>query len=333
MIPCSQDMSEKLKRKNSSFSSIIERGLDAVVRQTNSILTVGTFDGVHLGHRKIIEDLVQRSKDVSGVTTLVTFDPHPREILLQQSLPRLTTIEERAAILSSLGLDRMVVLPFTEQFSKLSAKSFVTELLVGSIGFRTIVVGHDHRFGKNRTGNVDLLIALGKQYNFDVGVISPHIVGGSAVSSRRVRSLLQEKGDVALAAQLLGRSYSLTGRVIRGASRGKKLGYPTANLRLLDPSKVIPSYGVYAVNVQLQGILKGGMMNIGVRPAIKDSEGVHLEVHLFDFDKTIYGQELTVYFLERIRGERDFDSMEKLSDAMRKDEIDCRQILRASSLK
>jgi len=308
---------------------IFEEGLDAVRRRTDSILTVGTFDGIHLGHRIIIKDLVERARNTNRFSTLVTFDPHPREVLLQQPMPKLASIEERMEILSSLGLDRMIVLPFTEKFSKLSAENFVIDLLVQSIGVQTIVVGQDHRFGRNRTGDVEFLISLGKQCSFDVGVIDPYQVGGQVVSSRKVRSVLKEEGDVSLAAKLLGRSYALTGKVIRGDSRGWKLGYPTANLRLTEANKVIPAYGIYAVSAQVQGIRKGGMMSIGVRPAIKDSEGVHMEVHLLDFEKNIYGEELTVHFIERIRDERDFDSMEKLGSAMRKDEVECRRILKS----
>ncbi len=307
---------------------IFERGLDAITRRTDSVLTVGTFDGVHLGHRKIIHDLVKRTRSIDGTSTLITFDPHPREVLFRQSLPKLTTIEERAAILESLGLDRMIVLPFTEEFSRLSPEDFVTELLVKRTGIRTIIVGHDHRFGQGRRGDVNLLASMGKQYGFDVGVISPYIHGEQAVSSRGIRSILEE-GDVAFAAKLMARSHSLTGEVIHGAARGRKLGYPTANVRLTDPGKVVPAHGIYVVMAEVSGERNGGMMSIGVRPAIKNSEGVHLEVHLFDFERTIYGEELVVHFIKRLRGELDFVSMEQLQEAMQKDEIAARKILDA----
>lgn len=309
---------------------IFEKGLDTVACRPDSILTVGIYDGVHLGHRRIIADLVQRATDTGGLSTLVTFDPHPREVLSQQSLPKLTTMEERAGILSSLGLERMVVLPFTEEFSRLSAQDFVLELLEKRIGLRAIVVGHDHRFGRGRKGNVDLLRSLGRHHNFEVGLISPCRVGDLVISSRKLRSILREDGDVSLAADLLVRPYSLTGTVIRGNARGKSLGYPTANLALLEPNKVIPAYGIYVVSVEISGARKGGMMSIGMRPAIKDSKGVHLEVHLFDFNETIYGKELTVYFLKRIREERDFDSMEELQAAMQQDEANSRGVLEQS---
>ena len=309
---------------------IFERGLDGLTCRPDSILTVGVFDGVHLGHRMIIADLVQRARDTGGLSTLITFDPHPREVLSQQSLPKLTTIEERAAILSSLGLARMVVLPFTEKFSKLSAEDFVLELLVKRTGLQTIIVGHDHRFGKGRKGDVDLLASLGRQHNFDVGVIRPYRVNDLVVSSRKVRSILQEDGDVSLAAKLMARPHSLTGRVVRGDGRGRELGYPTANLILQEPKKVIPSHGIYVVSVEISGVCLGGMMSIGMRPAIKDSRGVHLEVHLLDFDRLIYGEDLTVHFLERIREERNFASMEGLQAAMQQDEVISRKVMEQS---
>ena len=307
---------------------IFEQGLDAVTRRADSVLTVGTFDGVHLGHRMIVHELVQYAKDKGGFSTLITFEPHPREVLLKQSMPKLTTIEERATILDSLGLDRMVVLPFTEKFSQLSAENFVIELLVGYTGLRTIVVGHDHRFGKDRKGGIDLLNSLGEHHEFDVRAVHPYKLDNQVVSSRRIRSVLQEEGDVSLANELMSRSHSLTGRVVHGDSRGQKLGYPTANLVLTDPEKVVPAHGIYVVMAEVSGIRKGGMMSIGTRPAIKDSRGVHLEVHLFDFEGNIYGELLTIHFLERLRDEQDFDSMEELQGAMRKDEFAARKILK-----
>ncbi len=306
---------------------ILERGLNAVIRRAGSIVTVGTFDGVHLGHRMIIADLVRRAKNSDGLSTLITFDPHPREVLQNQPLPKLTTMDERAAILSSLGLGRLVILPFSDEFSKLSAERFVTDLLMRSIGIRTIVVGHDHRFGMNRKGDVNLLSSMGGQYGFDVGVVEPYFVDHEVVSSRKIRSILQEEGNVSFASTLLSRPYSITGYVIHGDSRGRELGYPTANLVLADPNKVIPLNGIYAVRVQMGGTLHGGIMSIGIRPAIKDSQGLHLEVHILDFDDDIYEKKLTVHFYDRIRDEKNFDTMQQLQVAMQQDELECRKIL------
>lgn len=306
---------------------IFERGLEGLTCRPESVLTVGTFDGVHLGHRVILSDIIQRANNSNGLSTLITFDPHPREVLLNQLLPRLTTVEERADVLASLGLGRMIVLPFTEKFSAMSAEEFVTELLVKRIGLQSVVVGHDHRFGKGRKGNIELLASMGEQYGFDVNVVGPQTVGGVVVSSRKVRQALQENGDVSIAAQFLDRPYCLTGTVIRGDARGQGLGYPTANLALLDPQKVVPAHGIYAVSVQTSDARKGGMMSIGTRPAVKESTGVHLEVHLFDFNDSIYGEELTVHFLQRIREERYYPSMAMLQAAMREDEIICKQVL------
>lgn len=309
---------------------IIEQGYKAVKRRSDSILTVGTFDGVHLGHRMIIQDMIRRAEETGGLSTLITFDPHPREVLFQQSLPKLTTIDERAEILSSLGLCRMVVLPFTKSFSRLNAERFVTDLLVGSVGLQTIVIGHDHRFGAGRTGDVDLLISMGKRYHFDVIVVSPFQMENLVVSSRKIRSVLQQDGDVSLAEKLMARPYSLAGKVIHGDGRGRELGYPTANLALLSENKVVPAHGIYVVRAQVSGRHYGGMMSIGVRPAIKDSQGVHLEVHLFDFDGMIYGKELRVQFLDRIREERNFDSLADMQEMMRQDEKHSKHILEQS---
>ena len=306
---------------------ILERGLDELICRPESVLTVGTFDGVHLGHRVILSDIIRRAKNANGLSTLVTFDPHPREVLLHRRLSRLTTVEERADVLANLGLGRMIVLPFTEKFSEMAAEEFVTELLVKRIGLQSIVVGHDHRFGTGRKGDIELLASMGEKYGFDVNVIGPQTVDGVVVSSRKVRHVLQEQGDVSLATQFLDRPYFLTGTVTRGDTRGRELGYATANLALLDPQKIVPAHGIYAVSVQTSDARKGGMMSIGTRPAVKDSTGVHLEVHLFDFSDNIYGEELTVHFLQRIREQRYYPSMAMLQAAMREDEIICRQVL------
>lgn len=306
---------------------IFEQGLNAVSRRANSIVTVGTFDGVHQGHRKIISDLVRRAQETGGHSTLVTFDPHPREVLFQQSLQKLTTIEERAEILSRMGLNRLVVIPFSEEFSRLSAEDFVLDFLIQKIGMQAIVVGHDHRFGKGREGDVEVLVSLARTHQFEVGVIQPVVLDQVVVSSRKIRSLLQQQGDVSLAATFLTRPYFLTGSVVHGDARGRDLGYPTANLNLKDPAKMIPANGIYAVEAQVLGTRRAAMMSIGTRPAIKQSKGLHLEVHIFDFNRIIYGEELTVHFIQRIRDERSFDSLDELKRAMQQDEVTTRNLL------
>ena len=306
---------------------ILEQGLSAVTQRTESIVTVGTFDGIHLGHRKIVSDLIQRAQSENGLSTLITFDPHPREVLLQQPMLKLTTIQERASILDSLGLGRMVVIPFTKKFSHLSAEEFVTDILVRHIGLQTIVVGEDHRFGRDRKGDVDLLVSLGRLYQFDIDVIPQHVVDDVVVSSRKIRSLLQKDGNVASAQNLLNYPYSFTATVIPGDGRGRGMGYPTANLSLDDGSKIIPAHGIYVVRVEGLSDMKGGMLSIGVRPTIEGSQGVHIEVHLFDFSRSIYGQKVTVHFVDRIRGEKKFDSLQELQEAMGHDEIISRKIL------
>ena len=306
---------------------IFEQGHNTVTRRLESIITVGTFDGIHLGHRTIINDLIQRAEDQHGLSTLITFDPHPREVLSQQIMLKLTTIQERASILSAMGLGRMIVIPFTKEFSQLTAEDFVINFLVKQIGLQTIVVGEDHRFGRDRKGDVDLLILLGRKHQFDVDVIPQHVVNDAVVSSRKIRSLLQKDGDVASATTLLDYRYSFTATVIPGDGRGRSMGYPTANLALDDSRKIVPAHGIYVVQVEgLEGI-KGGMMSIGVRPTVQDSKGVHIEVHLFDFSGSIYGQKVIVHFIDRIRGETKFDSLKELQVAMSDDELISRKIL------
>ncbi|MCY4232716.1 MAG: bifunctional riboflavin kinase/FAD synthetase [Bacteroidetes bacterium] len=309
---------------------IFEQGLDSITRNDHSVVTVGTFDGVHLGHRKIICDLIDRAQQYKGLSTVITFDPHPREVLLQEKLTKLTTIQERASILSSLGLDRLVVVPFTQEFSQISPERFVTEFLFEAIGLQSIVIGYDHRFGKDRKGDINLLNSLGQRLDFSVREIAPHVEDGGVVSSRAIRNLLHKHGDIVQATKLLTYPYTLTGTVITGDGRGRELGYPTANIRLIDPDKVIPAHGIYVVHVDVSGIKRGGIMSIGTRPTILDSKGVHLEVNILDFSESIYGQELTVYFIKKIRDQQHFDTLDELRIAMIGDEEISREILEHS---
>jgi riboflavin kinase/FMN adenylyltransferase len=308
-----------------------ELGWDDIERDDTSIVTVGTFDGVHRGHQVIIEYLRDRAETRDGPSTLISFDPHPRSVVHGDAIALLTTVEERAHLLEELGLDRFVVVPFSEDFAQLPPDEYVEEILVNRVGLQEITVGYDHRFGRKRAGDVDLLRELGEGFGFDVDVIPPQKVDQHVVSSRGIRELLQEEGDVVQAADLLGRPYQLQGVVAHGEGRGREIGYPTANLVVQDPRKLVPKRGVYAVNVQLpSGEVCGGMMNIGRRPTFDEME-VTVEVHLFDFEGDLYGQTLSVQFLRRLRDEQKFDSPDALAMQLSEDERHCRTIVEESN--
>jgi riboflavin kinase/FMN adenylyltransferase len=302
-------------------------GFDEIAHDDCSVLTVGTFDGVHLGHQAIIRYLNERAAKVGGCSVVVSFDPHPREVVLGKHVPLLTTLEERGDLLEAFGIDRFVVLPFTRDLSNLSPRDYVEQVLIETIGLREIVIGYDHRFGRDRAGDRATLEALGAEHGFSVDVIPEQIVHEVTVSSSEIRRLLSDEGDVAGAADLLGRPYALTGTVIRGDQRGRTIGYPTANLRVHGDRKLVPKPGVYAVRVDYGNEAFGGMMNIGRRPTFETDGAVTVEAHLFDFDREIYGRELEVAFVERIRDEQKFSGPDALVEQLQGDESRSRGFL------
>lgn len=309
-----------------------EYGLDQIVRDERSVVTVGTFDGVHVGHQAILGYLLERAHARGGPGVAVTFDPHPREVVHGEAVPLLTTIDERAARFEALGLDRFIVIPFTKEFSRLRGEAFVEEVLVARIGLREIVIGYDHAFGRGREGDSRLLERLGAQHDFTVDVIPPRIVEQHVVSSTEIRHALVDLGDVGQAERLLGYPYSLVATVVQGDGRGRTIGFPTANLDPQHPRKIVPRNGVYAVRAGEPGGREawGGMMNIGVRPTFGGEER-RLEVHLFDFDGDLYGKALRVEFVERIREERRFDGVAALLEQLSEDQSRCRRILEGVS--
>lgn len=310
-------------------------GLDQAQRDTASVLTVGTFDGVHLGHQSILRYLLERAGVLGGISTVLSFHPHPREIVEGTPLPLLTTIGERADIMETFGLHRLVILPFTKEFSRLSAEAFVEDILVRRIGLREIVIGYDHAFGHDRRGNADLLRTLGKKHGFTVDIVPARIIKEQTVSSRKIRQALEERGDVGAASGMLGRSYCLTGRVVHGEGRGREMGFPTANIEAEHPGKVIPADGVYAVRVDRLSAHRGGapdnrslpgMMNIGMRPTFGSARRV-IEVHLLDIEEDMYGEILRVEFVSRTRNERRFASKKDLMRQLSQDRVRSREIL------
>lgn len=306
-----------------------EYGLEQIEKDGGSLVTVGTFDGVHIGHQAIVRYLVRRARERQRRSVVVSFEPHPREVLTGETVLLLSTINERARYLEALDLDRFIVLPFTPSFASLSPEDFVQQILVDRIGVEEIVVGYDHGFGRGRQGNVEVLKRLGLEQGFTVDVISAQSVQQHVVSSTAIRRLLTEAGDARKAAEMLGRPYTLSGTIIHGDGRGRTIGYPTANIAVDHPRKVIPKRGVYAVEACLVGEegRYGGMMNIGYRPTFDGVSRLHLEVHLFDFDRAIYDCPLRIAFIDRLRDEQKFDSIEALAAQLADDELRSRGVL------
>ncbi|MEX1062784.1 MAG: bifunctional riboflavin kinase/FAD synthetase [Balneolaceae bacterium] len=303
--------------------------LKDAVRKKNSVITVGTFDGVHAGHRVLIGKVVEKAGRRQGRSVIVTFDPHPRDIINpgKSGIKLLSTLEERCELLAEIGIDEMIVIPFDRDFSLLSSETFVRDVIWKQIGVSEFVIGYDHQFGRNREGTIETVQGLAGELDFEVYVVSRQEVGDNIVSSTAIRQAIQQEGDVRLATTLLKRAYLLNGTVIHGDKRGKRIGYPTANIRPEHPKKVIPKNGVYAVVVRVAGEYYKGMMNIGIRPTFEgDTET--LEVHLFDFDRDIYGSTIQIRFIQRIREEKAFDGIEDLKRQLNIDKQICLKVLK-----
>ncbi len=281
-------------------------------------ITVGTFDGVHLGHQKIITHLVKKAKQKNCGTLLLTFDPHPRKVVQPSNAPMLLqTIEERSEILSKLGLEIIFVQPFTKAFSKLNAEEYVKDILVNQLNVEHLLVGYNHRFGKNRTANIFDLKKLGKKYKFSVGEIQAHIVNKITVSSTKIRHAINN-GNIKYANSLLGHTYKLKGIVMKGRQNGKKIGFPTANVKINEREKILPKNGVYAVKVNYNEMTNLAMMNIGTNPTFSGNY-ISNEVHLINWDGNLYKKEIEIFFIERIRDEKKFNSIQDLSIQLQND--------------
>jgi riboflavin kinase/FMN adenylyltransferase len=304
--------------------------ISEVIYDPNTVLTVGTFDGVHEGHKTIISNVVKKAKNKDARSAVITFDPHPREILNAGSdkIKLLTTIQERAEILSSLGVDFLIVIPFTRDFSLLTASEFLEDVIYKKIGVSEYVIGYDHQFGRNREGTIDSINETATRLGFDVHVVKAHEIKDVTISSSLVRKELELNGNIILADNYLGQPYKLSGSVIHGDKRGRLIGYPTANLRMVDARKIIPKNGVYAVDVMVENdkTTYRGMMNIGTRPTFTENDNRAIEVHILDFDSDIYGKVVTVHFLKRIRDEKKFSGIEPLVDQLNLDRISCLEV-------
>ena len=297
-----------------------------LTKNKNTILTLGTFDGIHPGHLKIIDKLVSCSKEKGCRNVVLTFYPHPRTVLGNgNSVKMLTTQEEKIKLLEKHGVENLLTINFTKEFASLNAEDFIFDYLINGIGLREIVLGHDHHFGKERKGNVELLKQIGAKEDFIVTTAEAYLIDGEVVSSTKIRSAIAE-GDIAKTNKLLGRNYEFSGVVVGGDKRGRELGFPTANIKLTSQEKLLPASGIYAVKTNVENENHFGLLSIGKRPTFYNEGELVTEVYIFDFNREIYGKTVTVELVERLRGEEKFNSAEELINQMNKDEENGRKI-------
>lgn len=283
-----------------------------------TIITIGTFDGIHIGHRKILNKIIQSAHEVNCESLVLTFFPHPRMILQEDSTVKLlNSMDEKIGLLQEIGIDNLIIHPFDKEFSQLTAEKFVKNILVDKLQIQKIIIGYDHRFGKNRTADINDLLHFGKKYRFEVEQISAQEIDAIAVSSTKIRNALAA-GTISLANEYLGYNYYFSGIVVKGNQLGRTIGFPTANILIKEDYKLIPKKGVYLVKSIIKGDLVYGIMNIGVRPTLNGTNQT-IEVHYLDFDEDLYEQQLTVEVLEFIRAEQKFDSLEILKNQIQKD--------------
>lgn len=305
----------------------IYEGLADFPKLKNAVVTSGTFDGVHLGHQKILQRIREIAKNIDGETVLITFWPHPRLVLFpdEHKLRLLSTFEEKTKLLREFGVDHLVSIPFTKEFSELSSEEFIQNVLVDKIRCRKLVIGYDHRFGKNREGSFEYLQANHSNFGFELEEIPRQDVDDIGVSSTKIRKAL-EAGDVNIAINYLGRPYELNGLVIKGQQIGRSIGFPTANIHIPNDYKLIPKDGVYAVEAIVDDKLYKAMLNIGNRPTV-DGHKKTVEAHLFDFQGDLYDKQITIYFKAFLRDERKFDGLEALKSQLSLDQINAKKLL------
>ncbi|SIO55289.1 bifunctional riboflavin kinase/FAD synthetase [Chitinophaga niabensis] len=307
----------------------VHRDLQQLPDFRNAVITIGTFDGVHTGHQYILQQLQEAAEACHGETVIITFDPHPREVLAPQNktVHLLTTLDEKIQLLEKWGIHHLVVVPFTKAFSELSATAYLEDFLISTFRPHTIIIGYDHRFGHNREGGLELLEAEQQKFGFQLLEIPQQVVHDLTVSSTKIRNSLQE-GAILLANELLGYPYFINGKVVHGDKMGRQLGFPTANIALHDSRKLIPAQGVYAVNVTVAGKEWKGALNIGTRPTFNGTE-LRIEVYILDFNEDIYGAEIHVSFIEFIRADKKFDAVDALVVQITDDVAKARLILRS----
>jgi riboflavin kinase / FMN adenylyltransferase len=299
---------------------IVLRSFDTLRREKNSVVSVGTFDGIHLAHQEIIHEVVHRARMREGRSVVVTFDPHPKEVVTSARGPvqLLSTLDERIALLDALHVDVFLVIPFTWEFSRMSAEEFYRSIIDARVGVSEVVVGYDHMFGRDREAGTAALMALGRDLDFSVFAVHPMALESEPISSTRIRRALAA-GDVTLAERMLGYPYLISGTVAGGDRRGRTLGFPTANLDPEASKKVVPGNGVYLVRVNVGADQAYGIMNIGVRPTVSAGVQRVIEVHILDFSRDIYGERIAVTFLRRLRDEKKFGSVQELVEQLNTD--------------
>lgn len=305
----------------------IYEGLEGFEPVSNAVVTSGTFDGVHLGHQKILKRIREIARSIQGETVLITFWPHPRLVLHPHNhqLRLLSTFEEKANLLRQFGIDHLVTIPFTQEFSQMSSKEFIQQILIDRIHTRKLVIGYDHRFGKNREGSFEYLQQHSQEFGFELEEISREDVEEIGVSSTKIRKAL-ESGDIRTANLYLGRPYELNGLVVKGQQIGRSIGFPTANIHVPNDYKLIPKDGVYAVEAKVEDQLYKAMLNIGNRPTV-DGTKKTVETHLFDFQGDLYNKLITVYFRDFIREEQKFDGLEALKKQLIEDQKTAKSVL------
>lgn len=305
----------------------IYEGLSQFENVPNPVVTSGTFDGVHLGHQKILQRIREIAKSINGETILLTFWPHPRLVLYpkEHNLRLLSTFEEKAKLLRQFGIDHLISIPFTKEFSQLSSQEFIQSILVDKIKTKKLVIGYDHRFGKNREGSFEYLQQHSGKFGFDLEEISRQDVDEIGVSSTKIRNAL-ESGDIITANNFLGRPYELNGLVIKGQQIGRSIGFPTANVHIPNSYKLIPKDGVYAVEASVNGSLYKAMLNIGNRPTV-DGSSKSVETHLFDFQGDLYDKQITIYLRDYLREEQKFENLEALKSQLKIDQQRAKMIL------
>ena len=295
--------------------------------ENKSIVTIGTFDGVHLGHRVVLRRMREIAKKTKGKSVLLTFSPHPRHVLHKdnQDMKLITTLQEKQDLINQAGLDNLVIHEFTKKFSRIKPVNFVRDILVEQLNVHTLVIGYDHHFGRNREGSIQELTTLADLYDFNIEKIDPQYFEDVTVSSSKIRKLI-EKGEMVKAKQYLGYEFMLNGKVIKGNSLGKTINFPTANIVVENKWKILPADGVYAVKIVLEAKEYKGMMNIGQKPTV-DGNGISLEVNIFDFNQDIYGKGIEIRFVKRIRDERKFENLQGLKKQLLIDRNKARKIL------
>ncbi|MGO4918609.1 bifunctional riboflavin kinase/FAD synthetase [Maribacter spongiicola] len=297
---------------------ITVRNISKYKEEYPTVITIGTFDGVHIGHLKILNKIINHAKSTELKSSVLTFFPHPRMVLQKDAnIKLLNTIDEKITILENLGLDILIIHPFTKEFSRLTAVEFVRDMLVNTLHIKKVIIGYDHRFGRNRNANINDLTTFGNTYDFSVEEIPAQEIDDVSVSSTKIRKALED-GDIETANSYLGYEYMLTGTIIKGRGIGKQLGYPTANLSIAEDYKLIPKNGAYVVNSILNGVVVYGMMNIGFNPTVNGTEK-SIEINFFDFNIDLYDQKIQVNILVRLRDEHKFESVEALKNQLAKD--------------